>query len=164
MCLTQTFHFSFPSDVASSFPCYKYFIFIPFKMILEVLCFAMLNCNVCSHRNPAFFLNEILRKSTCGHEIFPVIGNTFSMKIPEKSNAQYGQIILLFSCSNTTIKDLHSALPSHIVPHWRGNNCKHSNDRPPVITVLCQSYGFEMTICIPNQQAFKRHNSNLYGI
>lgn len=132
-------------------------------MIL-VLCFAMLNCNVCSRRNAAFFLNEILRKSTCSHEIFHVIGKILSIKIPENSNAQCVQIILFFSCSITTIKDLDSALPSHIVSHWCGNNCKHSNDCPPVIIVLCQSYGLEMTICIPNQQVFKRHNSNLYGI
>lgn len=162
--LIQTFHFHFPSDVASSFPCYKYFLFIPFKMILEVLCFAMLNCNICSHRNAAFFLSEILRKSTCSHEIFHVVGKTFYIKTPENGNTQYVQIILLFDCSNTSIKDLHSALPSHTVSHWCGNNCKHSNDHLPVITVLCQSYGFEMTICIPNQQVFKRHNGNLYGI
>jgi len=44
--LIQAFHFHFLSNVASSLPCYKYFTFTPFKMILQVLCFAMLNCNV----------------------------------------------------------------------------------------------------------------------
>lgn len=154
--LIQTFQFNFPSDGASSFPRYKYFVFIPFKMILEVLCFAVLNSNVCSHRNAAFFLNEIVRKSTCSHEIFHIIGKIFPIKRPENSIAQYVQIFLLFNCSSMTIKDLGSALPSHVLSHWCGNNCKHSNDRPPVITVLCQSYGFEMTICIPNQQVFQK--------
>lgn len=105
LCLIEIFHFHFPSDVASSFPCYKYFIYIPFKMILQMLCFAMLNCNVLSRRNTAFFINEILRKSTCNHEIFHLIGKAFSIKIPENSNAQCVQIILSFNCSNMTIKD-----------------------------------------------------------
>lgn len=91
----------------------------------------MLNCNVCSHRNAAFFLNEIWRESTCSSETFG-IGKTFSINMPENSNAQCAQIMLLFNCSHTTVTDFHSALPSPIASHWRSNNCTHSNDRPPV--------------------------------
>lgn len=39
----QVFHFDFLSAVASSFPCYRFLIFLPFKVTLEVLDFAMLN-------------------------------------------------------------------------------------------------------------------------
>lgn len=155
----QVFHFDFSSAIASSFTCYRFFIFISFKVILEVLDFAMLN-HIWSCRSAAFCRSEILRKSSCSREILHVIRKMSSIRISEKSNAQHVQIILLFDCSNITIKDLYSALPSHIASHWHGNNSKQSNDPPPVITELCQSQRFEMTICIPNQQLFKRHNSN----